>query len=148
MSYITVAEMGRRVARVDTESAVIESIVETEKQFIELQTDQLYNGYMSNGNKIEPPYAESTVKQKRKKGQPTDRVTFKDKGDFYGEMTAAPDNDVIRIGSGVPYEKYITQRSGTGIYGLDDQNRKIYIWTDLFPKIKQRIERLTKLLFR
>lgn len=148
MSFITVAELGRRLRRVDVEKTAEDGILQTEKEFIEKQTEQLFEGFMADGSSIEPPYAASTVKRKKKKGQPYDRVTFKDTGAYYEKMGITLDNDIIRIGSEVPYEKHITDRSGTGIYGLTEENRKEYVWKSLFPKIKARIESITKLVLR
>ena len=52
---------------------------------IKLNTEaQLFNrGISTDGMKIIPPYAETTKSIKKRKGQPSTRVTLKDSGDMY-----------------------------------------------------------------
>jgi len=63
--------------------SVQESIDQNKQVIKELQTqEQMYQGITSKGIDIKPAYANSTIKIKRKKGQPTDRVTLFDTGGF------------------------------------------------------------------
>lgn len=43
------------------------------------------------------PYAASTIKRKQRKGQPTDRVTLKDTGDFYATISAQASESFVSI---------------------------------------------------
>lgn len=54
-------------------------------------TDQLMTGIRGDGRKIEPPYTPFTQSIKREKGQPTDRVTLKDTGDFHESIFSDDD---------------------------------------------------------
>lgn len=54
---------------------------------------QLYEGIDGENKIISPSYKPFTVKIKRFKGQPTDRVTLKDTGDFYNSIK-------VRYGTG------------------------------------------------
>jgi geranylgeranyl pyrophosphate synthase len=48
---------------------------------------QLFNkGIDSEGKKIRPKYTLGTIKKKKKKGQPTNRVTLKDEGIFHNSF--------------------------------------------------------------
>jgi len=46
-------------------------------------TDQLHSGLRSDGSTITPPYKPYTVKKKQEKGDPYDRVTLRDEGNYY-----------------------------------------------------------------
>lgn len=53
------------------------------EKVLDLNRDQLDQGIRSDGSQIGPDYKAITVKYKQSKGQPYDRVTLKDQGDFY-----------------------------------------------------------------
>ena len=72
---------------------ILDLVSEYDDFVIGLNQAQLYDDGIRNDNsKITPPYARLTLQIKRKKGQPTDRVTLKDTGDFY-------DSFYIELGS-------------------------------------------------
>lgn len=72
---------------------VSESILENESQILDLNRRQMFAGNDANGNTIKPQYKYKTVKIKEEKGQPTDRVTLLDTGDFYNSMFLNPFGD-------------------------------------------------------
>lgn len=51
-----------------------------------LVIEQHEAGERSDGSAIDPPYTPYTVRIKKQKGQPTDRVTLEDTGDYHAEM--------------------------------------------------------------
>ena len=72
---------------------ILDLVSEYDDFVIGLNQAQLYDdGIRNDGSQITPPYAISTLRIKRKKRQPTDRVTLKDTGDFY-------DSFYIELGS-------------------------------------------------
>ena len=72
---------------------ILDLVSEYDDFVIGLNQAQLYNdGIRGDGSQITPPYARLTLRIKRKKGQPTNRVTLKDTGDFY-------DSFYIELGS-------------------------------------------------
>jgi len=72
---------------------ILNLVSEYDDFVIGLNQAQLYNdGIRGDGSQITPPYARLTLRIKRKKGQPTNRVTLKDTGDFY-------DSFYIELGS-------------------------------------------------
>lgn len=52
-------------------------------EIIEMNQERLFTGRYVEGHRIEPEYTQLTEEEKRKKGQPFDRVTLKDTGDYY-----------------------------------------------------------------
>lgn len=63
---------------------IVRRVLERRKwKLIEANQEQLWRGEASTGRKLTMPYANYTIKKKAAKGQPTDRITLKDTGDFY-----------------------------------------------------------------
>lgn len=52
----------------------------------EMNAQQLFEGKRSDDSEIDPEYKPYTVRVKQDKGQPTDRVTLRDTGEFYDEL--------------------------------------------------------------
>jgi len=69
--------------------AATERLVDDNRHFFEdANTEQLSRGLDAQGEPITPEYAPLTVTIKQLKGQPTDRVTLRDEGDFYSGIVA------------------------------------------------------------
>lgn len=83
---MTIAEYQRRVQRCveGVEPKTHEIIAELTPRMIEMQQQQMYSGQRSDGSMIEPQYSYLTRILKERAGEPTDRVTLFDTGDFYG----------------------------------------------------------------
>lgn len=97
-----------------------------------LPTSQLFiKGEDSTGkelSKIGGSYSPFTIEEKKKKGQPTDRVTLKDTGDFYMSFEVIPfkggfiiDANTIKDGEDLEDDW------GHNIIGLQDENIQILI---------------------
>lgn len=90
--------------------------------------EQLFDGIRSDSTATDSPpgrpYARSTIRRKRAKGQPFDRVTLKDRGVFHKSIDARVSIQTkdITISSPVPYQKYLVGSYGKKIYGLTDSN--------------------------
>ncbi len=127
----TVAELQKAV-----NDSIQESINQNKQAIKELQTqEQLYQGKDSKGIDIKPAYAESTIKIKRKKGQPTDRVTLFDKGDFYNSLEIiAGKNDAI-IRTVISYSVFLVNKYAD-ILGLDEESWTEFINKYTIPTIK------------
>jgi len=81
----------------------------------QIQTEkQLYDrGQDSKGISIKPSYAAKTISIKIKKGQPTDRVTLKDTGDYYESISITGTDTAMEIIATVDYASYLSLRYGT-----------------------------------
>jgi hypothetical protein len=81
----------------------------------EIQTQkQLYDkGQNSAGQRLKPSYAARTIKIKTEKGQPTDRVTLNDSGDYYESITFFGTDTELIITATVDYASYLSLRYGT-----------------------------------
>ncbi len=93
---------------------------------IELNKRQLKVGQDDQGKIITPPYTAMTVSIKKAKGQPYDRVTLKDTGDFQDGM------NMRRVAAGNEISSYdwktisLTQKYGVDIFGLNEKNKGIF----------------------
>lgn len=110
---------------------VIDSTVPLEARIVELNTDRLFQlGQYPSGKDIAPPYADLTVQIKQMKGQPTDRVTLKDTGDFHRSFYVKFDRDRFTIlASDIKTQKLVT-KYGFKIFGINEEDL-----TELIPDI-------------
>lgn len=87
-----------------------------------LNTDQqLYLGIDSTGASL-GEYAPSTIAYKKRKNQPTDRVTLKDTGDFYKDFDIIVDEDGFIITSFDNKTNKLVDKYGNDIFGITDEN--------------------------
>ena len=73
-------------------------------------------------------YATSTIKRKRKKGQPSDRVTLKDSGDFYGTIDAEAKDNFVEITGDT--DKFSSTVAPEGVLDLTSDQ-----WTSINAKV-------------
>lgn len=136
---MTAKEASRRLGRFDVELWVGYTIEETAKQFIDLNTDQMAHGQLNDGSKNAPPYSPKYAIKRAKLGLPTRIVDFKVTGDFYDKMAVKVDNNLVRIGSEVDYDGYLTGRAGPKLWGLNPKNRKTYLFGPFWSVLKQKV---------
>jgi hypothetical protein len=133
----------KRMSKVDA-TPIIQSILqdaELQKHIIYLNTiDQLFEkGEDSLGRKLEDvggSYSPYTIMKKLEKGQPFDRVTLKDTGEYYDSyrIVAPSGADYIMIITNPIKEgKNIEQEWGGYIVGLNQENKQ---W--LIDEVRER----------
>lgn len=87
-------------------------------------------------------YAESTRKIKIRKGQPTDRTTLKDTGDFYRSFNVISQGDQFIIEASVEYAKYLVNRYGKEIIGVTDMNLAEFVEKYAQPEVEANITKI------
>lgn len=113
----------------------------TQDFIIELNTqDQLYDeGVDATSTKLESiggGYAASTIKRKRSKGQPTDRVTLKDTGVFYSTVEVDVQDDAFTIEAYyLKQGQDLRKRWGNNLAGLTADSRATLIQF-ILPEIR------------
>lgn len=89
------------------------------------------------------PYTARTIKIKQKKGQPYDRVTLKDTGEFYSSLHVEFDDEGFYVTSTDDKAKYLLARYGKTIFRLTNENfselLRNYIRPSLKEKLKERL---------
>lgn len=85
--------------------------------------EQLFKkGIDAQGKALRPAYSPYTVQVKGFKGQPTDRVTLRDEGDFHSAFAIERNRGEFSIYSGDWKEAKLKAKYGEDIMGLTDQN--------------------------
>jgi hypothetical protein len=102
---------------------------------------QLGEGLDATGRDITPEYAPLTVEIKQAKGQPTDRVTLRDSGDFYAGIVARVRSEAIALEGTDPKTQELQQKYGRDIIGLSDEAvaefREDYVRPELQAKTRE-----------
>lgn len=134
----------------DSLPTLLEDIVRSKEDVIvsAIADDQLYRrGINGRGEKIMDyaPYAARTIENKKRKGQPTTRVTLRDTGDFHKSMHVIFDSEGFYVTSDDEKAKYLVKKYGGEIYKLTDKNftriARSHIRKELVKRLKQAIRR-------
>lgn len=140
----TVIDLKERLSRVDVSNIAVKSIKQTSDDLVDWQKEQLFTGKNSAGKMIRPFYKPATKAIKKKKGQPIDRVTLKDQGDFYDAINVDVGTEVWNIYSLDPKAKFLEGRYSPKIYGLNNSSLAGYT-SDVRPVFLKKMEQATGL---
>ena len=123
-------------------------LLENEAYIIDMNaTEQLFEQGINNlGVPIDDyaPYTPYTIQIKQEKGQPTNRVTLHDEGDFSGSFYMEVGNEKFEIKAGDFKTHDLMKKYGRQILGLTNENIKQLIWQYIYPDI---IEQRKKLIY-
>lgn len=106
----------------EVDSVIIDIIKENEDLVIQMNVDNLFAGIKNNGERIVPPYAASTVKRKKRKGQPFNRVTTRDQGDHHESIFIKYKEDEFELDASDFKKQYLVRKYGSDLYGLTEAN--------------------------
>lgn len=129
--------------------ALLEDIVRDKEDVIvsAIADNQLYGrGITGSGQKIMDyaPYAPRTIRAKKKKGQPTTRVTLRDTGEFHRSMFLVVDSEGFYITSDDSKTKFLTDKYGDKIFRLTDKNLTRIIRSHIRKEFIKRLKRAIK----
>lgn len=114
-------------------------IVENEHIIADMNAqDQLFEkGINRLGEKIADyrPYRPLTIKIKRLKGQPVNRVTLRDEGDFHASFRVIADTNSFFIDATDPKTLSLLRKYGEQILGLTDENINELNWEYIYPEL-------------
>lgn len=122
----TALQMLRKLESIDVDIAAKVSIDHTKKHAESLQKVQLFQGIGSDDLAIIPSYTKRTKQIKISKGQPIDRVTLRDTGDFYRGIRIDVVGEAIRTDSIDHKSRDLQLKYGEEIFGLGTQARTRY----------------------
>jgi hypothetical protein len=104
-------------------------------------TAQLATGKDSDGADIVPEYADLTIALKQVKGQPTDRVTLRDEGDFYTSIVARLGGNQFEMVATDAKAPALLEKYGEQVLGIPDATleefRQDYVKPDLQQKTRE-----------
>ena len=125
---IRLDELITRLKSFETELyEIIEKVIrENQELVVEMNSeDQLFEkGETREGVEISSyaPYRPMTIQIKQGKGQPTDRVTLRDEGDFHGSFYIEFLSDGFEIKASDPKTTKLKFEYGPEIMGLSEEN--------------------------
>lgn len=125
-----------------TLTATVGEVVRANGHVLEdANTAQLAEGLDADNRDITPEYAPLTVEIKGQKGQPTDRVTLRDEGDFYAGIVAKVRGQAVEMEGTDPKTAELQQKYGNPIIGLSDaavdEFREDYVRPELQAKTRE-----------
>jgi len=116
----------KKLRAIDVNAELNVILKSLEKQILAMNTeDQLFKkGVTITGVKIVPPYASSTVRIKKRKGQPTNRVTTRDTGEYHSHFTIqfGTDEFTIEVDHTNADLNYVLKNRYGELEGLTDVN--------------------------
>lgn len=118
-----------------------ELIQEEESILININTQQqLFKKGQDRFKNSLKMYKPSTVRIKKRKGQPTNRTTLKDTGNFYKSMRVVVSGDKVIVRTSVAYDKYLIAKYGKDILGFQRELINDFLRRYFVPKMKRYIE--------
>lgn len=108
----------------DIQKAMRQALTTHAVQIENLNLGQLLQGIDSRGKQILPLYAPYTVQKKIAKGQPYNRVTLRDTGDFYESVYVEIFKNSFELEATDVKTKSLKLKYGKSILGLTDENIK------------------------
>lgn len=116
--------------------------IEAEDTIIEMNIGQLYDsGENRDGRRITPEYAPETVKIKKQKGQPTNRVTLRDTFDWQSSFFVQYYPDGFEIKASDWKTERLTQKYGDEILGLQDEMVKYLCANFYLPRLIEELKK-------
>lgn len=121
----------------DKESVIVSAVA----------NDQLYRrGVDGRDIKIMSyrPYAARTIQIKKRKGQPTTRVTLRDTGAFHKSMYVVFDSEGFYVTSDDKKTVWLTRRYGETIFRLTDKNLTRILRSHVRKELVRRLKKTIK----
>ena len=124
----------------------VEATVRDNQHVLEdMNTAQLAAGLDADGQPIGPAYAPLTVAIKQLKGQPTDRVTLRDEGDFYAGVVSQLSGQSVELVGTDPKTEDLQFKYGEAILGLSDAHVQEFIDDYVRPDLEEEVRRTLNL---
>lgn len=115
-----------RLEVIDDEAIIADMNVQ-----VQLYEQGVYNTGEPISDKV--PYTSTTIQVKLAKGQPTNRVTLKDEGDFHASFRVIADDVSFFIDATDWKASKLAEKYGFDIFGLTDENLNELIWEYIYP---------------
>jgi len=100
---------------------------------------QLFREGIDGKNKRLPGYSRTTIRLKIGKGDPADRTTLRDKGDFYSSIQIDAFDNHFEVSSNVNHDKFILKRYGRDVLRITDENFRDFLINYYLPKLKNYV---------
>lgn len=138
---MTIEELNNNVQAFNLQNELDKIIIEVSPELVDANTEMLYSGIDAEGKSL-GQYAPRTIEYKEKKGQPTDRITLKDTGEYYAGKEVVKTGDDYTIISTDPKNDKLVIDFGIEIDSID-KNRMGEITDDqLSPKLTDALQKV------
>lgn len=121
-------------------------VIEDEASICDMNSEnQLFEkGITREGIKINSyaPYSKNTIAVKIAKGQPTNRVTLRDTGEFHASFVVYTDDTKFFIDAKDWKTNKLSEKYGEEIFGLTDENINELIWEYIYPALMNKVRNL------
>ena len=121
-------------------------VIEDEAFICDMNSEnQLFEkGITREGIKINSyaPYSKNTIAVKITKGQPTNRVTLRDTGEFHASFVVYADDTKFFIDAKDWKTNKLGEKYGEEIFGLTDENINELIWEYIYPALMSKVRNL------
>lgn len=109
---------------------------------VDMNTSQLRDeGINSNSVELPTPYAPLTIEYKLAKGQPVDRITLYDEGDFQNAFYVRYEPTQFSLWSTDGKTEQLVKEWGKYIFGLTKENLNILIEKDIKPTLLNELRK-------
>lgn len=130
----------------DSLPELLEDIIRDKEDVIvsAIADDQLYRrGINGRGEKIMDymPYTPRTIQNKKRKGQPTTRVTLRDTGAFHESMYVVFDSEGFYITASDEKTQDLVEKYGEEIFRLTDKNFTRIIRSHVRKELVKRLKK-------
>ena len=126
-------QSGRLIQSIILENEYVITDMNSEDQLYEQGINRLGVNIMDYA-----PYSPLTIEIKKEKGQPYNRVTLRDEGDFEQSFYGKADTQQFTIKAADWKTEDLIQRYGRQILGLTEENKIILIWEYIYPELKAK----------
>lgn len=126
-------QSGRLIQSIILENEYVITDMNSEDQLYEQGVNRLGVNIMDYA-----PYSPLTIEIKKEKGQPYNRVTLRDEGDFEHSFYVEADTQQFTIKAADWKTEDLIQRYGRQILGLTEENKIILIWAYIYPELKAK----------
>ena len=144
----TLKEFRDKLSRLiaDYDSVINKVIDDNSEAYADMNAnEQQFNmGLLSTGSPIVPFYKDFTIKVKKRKNQPIDRVTLEDTGAFHKSFYAELKNDKLIIDAKDEKRSELVKKYGKDIFGLIPDLRRRVSREMVLPDLQKTLR--TKLL--
>lgn len=133
----------------DSLPMLLEGIIRDKEDVIvsAIADDQLYRrGINGRGEKIMDymPYAPRTIQNKKRKGQPTTRVTLRDTGAFHESMYVVFDSEGFYVTASDEKTPLLVEKYGESIFRLTDKNLTRILRSHIRKELVKRLKQAAK----
>jgi hypothetical protein len=126
----------------DFESTIFRTFEQTVQEFDFVLKDYVINkqlfrqGIDGDGKKL-PGYKRTTIRAKLRKGDPIDRTTLRNEGEFYSHIQIDAFSDHFEITSNVEHDKFIIKRYGRNVLKITEDNFQEFMRNFYLPNLKK-----------